>query len=75
MKIDAEIKITNTPNPELIENGKRLDIPVDIDYINDFDDIINDVEIELYNKYGTTFIYNINFDIENAADICDEYFS
>lgn len=75
MKIDAEIKITNTPNPELLENGKRLDIPVDIDYINDFDDIINDVEIELYNKYGTTFIYNINFDIENAADICDEYFS
>lgn len=75
MKIDVEIKITNTPNSELLENGMRLNIPVDIDYINDFDDIINDVEIELYNKYGTTFVYNINFDIENAVDICDEYFS
>lgn len=75
MKIDAEIKITDTPDTKLLENGSKLAIPVDTDYNDDFDDIVNDIEIELYNKYGVIFIRNVNFTIENETDICDELFS
>jgi hypothetical protein len=75
MKLEAKVKITNSPIPEIIANDTIIDVPVDMDYADDYDDIINDVEIWMYGEYGETFTNEVNFTIENAQDICDDLFN
>lgn len=75
MKLEAKVKITNSPIPKIIANDTVIDVPVDMDYADDYDDIINDVEIWMYGEYGETFTNEVNFTIENAQDICDDLFN
>lgn len=75
MKLEAKVKITNSPIPEIIANDTVIDVPVEMDYADDYDDVINDVEIWMYGEYGETFTNEVNFTIENAQDICDDLFN
>lgn len=78
MKIDAEIKFLITDTTINITTGQTVCIPVDADYVEDFDDVINDVESQLYEKYGTNLRISLqacdgcDFIITNAAEICEE---
>ena len=75
MKLEAKVKITNSPIPEIIANDTIIDVLIDIDYADDYDDVINDIEIWMYGEYGETFTNEVNFTIENAQDICDDLFN
>lgn len=75
MKLEAKVKITNSPIPEIIANDTVIDVPIEMDYADDYDDVINDVEIWMYGEYGETFTNEVNFTIENAQDICDDLFN
>lgn len=75
MKLEAKVKITNSPIPEIIANDTIIDVPIEMDYADDYDDVINDVEIWMYGEYGETFTNEVNFTIENAQDICDDLFN
>jgi hypothetical protein len=73
MKVDAKIKFNHAPgNIFELENGEYLLIPIDLDYISDYDDIIQAVEEEIYNRYGVTMWHEVEFIIENSSDILEE---
>lgn len=73
MKVDAKIKFNHAPdNIFELKNGEYLLIPVDLDYISDYDDIIQAVEEEIYNRYGVTMWHEVDFTIENSDDILEE---
>lgn len=71
MKIDARVKILN-PKSECLAAGEVITIPVDEDYCSDFDDVIQDIETTLWDKYGVSMANTIDFEIENAAELCEE---
>lgn len=72
MKIDAEIKF-NEPIPSLdISENEIVRIPVDLDYVEDYDDVIGSVENEIYERYGVSKYFNADFIIVNEVEINDE---
>jgi hypothetical protein len=72
MKVDVEIKFTDKVDLALVGGKKNALMTYDEDYCEDFDDVIDYVEEEMYKKYGFAFHYKVDFEIENAAEICDE---
>ena len=74
MKLDAAIKITKSTNEEILATGTVLEIPVDKDYVEDYDDVIAEVENRIYCDYGLSFWHQENFKILNETDICNEIF-
>lgn len=72
MKIDAEIRIIEVADNDMLHVDTELTIPVDLDYVDDFDDVIQQAESRLYEKYGMSLWYNVNFKILNETEICDE---
>ena len=72
MKIDAEIKfLTDCKN---FKAGEIITIPVDADYINDCDDIIQNIEEEMWTTKGVNVHNEIEFTILNYSDLCAEFF-
>lgn len=75
MKIDAEIRITKSPNEEILPTGTTLTVAIDGDYVTDGDEIITSVESKLYDTYGASFWNAENFDILNYNDLCEDLFN
>ena len=73
MKIDVIVKPTSDKAEKLI--GKSKTFIVDLDYIDDYDDIIGFVEGELYETFGESLHYQLDFDIANSVNLCEQIFS
>lgn len=80
MKIDARVKFVIDDEVLNIHVGDKVTIPVDEDYVSDFDDVIQTVEEKLYEDYGHSLHYSPDGDIhgdfviENSQEICDQLF-
>lgn len=71
MKIDVKIKMLKQVDVDLLPLGATASVTIDLDYLRDFDDVINEVEIELYEKYGVSLYYEDHFEITNPEEIDD----
>lgn len=72
MKIDAKIRIIDIADNDMLKVGDTLIIPIDQDYIEDYDDVIQEAENYFYTNYGMALWCNENFVIVNSTDICDD---
>lgn len=72
MKIDAYVKITLANSIDIPQNGLECTVPIDEDYISDFDDVIQAVDDELFEKFNEPLHYMVNYEITNAMDICSD---
>ena len=75
MKIDAEIEIIVVPNKSdlrFTKPGDKIIIPIDMDYIDNWDDAISEIENEIWYKYGVSMHYQRDFKILNYNDIYNE---
>lgn len=73
MKFDAEIKIIDIADNDMLKVGDTLTIPIDQDYVEDYDDVIQQAEEYFYTNYGMSLWFNEHFEIMNEMDICDEF--
>ena len=74
MKLDAEIKITAS-TCALIPVGSVFTIPVDENYVENYDELINTIISELYYRNGRdAAIYGTQFDILNEDDLMADLF-
>ena len=71
MKIDAKVTLKKDITG-IVAAGKTINVPVDMDYIEDYDDVVQAVESELYERYGVSMFNGVDFVIENASDICED---
>ena len=71
MKIDAKV-ILKKNITGILTMGQTINVPVDMDYTEDYDDVVQAVESELYERYGVSMFNEVDFVIENASDICED---
>lgn len=69
MKVDAKVKFTDKVDLALVGGRKHDVVCYDDDRCEDFDDVIDDVEAEIFKKYGFAFHYKVDFTIENEAEM------
>jgi hypothetical protein len=66
-------------NIEVLRRGQSIKskeiFSIDLDYVENLDDIICHVEHELYSKYKEAFYFNVDFDIINEIELCEEIFN
>lgn len=75
MKIDARIKL-HKDIPNLGSADEVVSIPVDSDYVEgEYDEIIQWIEEEIWERYGVTAYYGDGFEVVNCDDICNELLS
>lgn len=76
MHIDVKITLISD---KLAEFGIQNEcvVTIDNDYIEDYDDVISEIETELWNKYSKNISYNVDFEIDpdTAETICEEFFN
>jgi len=70
MKIDAKVRV-KTAKGDLTAD-QLLKVPVDLDYVSDYDDVIQAVESRIYDDYGVSMYNTVDFEIENADELADE---
>lgn len=71
MKIDAKVTLKKNI-AGILATGQTIYISVDIGYVEDYDDVVQAVETELYERYGVSMFNEVDFVIENASDIYDD---
>ena len=71
MKIDAKVMLKKNITG-ILAMGQTINIPVDMDYAEDYDDVVQAVEAELYERYGVSMFNEVDFTIENSSDICED---
>lgn len=71
MKIDAKVKMLKQVDVDLLPLGATTSVTIDLDNLHDYDDVICEVEIELYNMYGISLYNDVHFEITNPEEICD----
>lgn len=71
MKIDAKVTLKKNITG-ILAMGQTINIPVDMDYAEDYDDVVQAVEAELYERYGVSMFNEVDFTIENSSDICED---
>lgn len=71
MKIDVNVKATSEATRKLFKADYEQFI-VDWDYVKDFDDVLNQIESKLYDKYNVILCPYEDFEILDEASICDE---
>lgn len=72
MTVDVEIKFTDKVDPILVGGRSGITTYYDEDYCETFDDVVNDVEENLWHDYGFTLHHNEDFIIVNEDAIYDE---
>ena len=76
MKIDAKVRFSTMYHSSvdgwILKKGIVIDIPVDLDYVDDYDDVIAAVEAEIFQKYRIVPSYEEDYTILNASEICEE---
>lgn len=75
MKIDAKIKFIRARclfGGKAISKDEKIDVPVDLDYVDDYDDVIQSIEEWLFKMYGVVLCNEVDFTIENATELCEE---
>ena len=73
MKVDVEVKFTDKVDLALVGGKENVLVTYDKGYCEDFDDVIDCVEAEIYKKYGFAFHYNADFTIENETEVRDNF--
>ena len=71
MKIDAKVTLKKNISG-ILATGQTITVPVDMDYTEDYDDVVQAVESELYERYGVSMFNEVDFTITNASDICED---
>ncbi len=71
MKIDAKVTLKKNI-AGILAAGQTIKVPVDMDYTEDYDDVVQAVEAELYEQYGVSMFNEVDFTIANASDICED---
>lgn len=71
MKIDVNVKATSEVARKLFKSDCEQFI-VDLDYVEDFDDVLDEIESKLYDKYNVILCPYKDFEILDEASICDE---
>ena len=71
MKIDAKVTLKKNITG-ILATGQTIKVPVDMDYTEDYDDVVQAVESELYERYGVSLFNEVDFTIANASDICED---
>ena len=72
MKIDAKVRFVIDDDVLQIHVDQTEEVPVDLDYVDDYDDVVQSVEERLYKKFNTILTNEVDFVIENAAELCEE---
>lgn len=72
MKIDATVTLKKNI-AGILAMGQTIEVPVDMDYTEDYDDMVQAVEYELYKQYGVSVFNEVDFTIANASDICEDF--
>ena len=72
MKIDAKVRFVIDDDVLQIHVDQTEEVPVDLDYVDDYDDVVQSVEERLYKKFNAILINEVDFVIENAAELCEE---
>lgn len=72
MKIDAKAKMLKDVDVDMLPMGKIVNVTIDLDNVSDYDDVVSEIEIELYNTYGISLYNEVHFTIVNAEDIATE---
>ena len=72
MKIDAKVRFIIDDDVLQIHVDQTEEVPVDLDYVNDYDDVVQSVEERLYKKFNAILANEVDFVIENAAELCEE---
>lgn len=72
MKVDAEVKvIADNPIGEL-KPGDIVTVPIDMDYVSDYDDVIQSIEAELYKRHGAVTCVGVGVKVLNADELLSE---
>ena len=72
MKIDAKVRFVIDDDVLQIHVDQTEEVPVDLDYVDDYDDVVQSVEEHLYKKFNAILANEVDFVIENAAELCEE---
>ena len=72
MKIDAKVRFVIDDDVLQIHVDQTEEVPVDLDYVGDYDDVVQSVEERLYKKFNAILTNEVDFVIENASEICEE---
>ena len=72
MKIDAKVRFVIDDDVLQIHVDQTEKVPVDLDYVDDYDDVVQSVEERLYKKFNAILTNEVDFVIENASEICEE---
>lgn len=72
MKIDAKVRFIIDDDVLQIHVDQTEEVPVDLDYVDDYDDVVQSVEERLYKKFNAILANEVDFVIENAAELCEE---
>lgn len=72
MKIDAKVRFVIDDDVLQIHVDQTEEVPVDLDYVDDYDDVVQSVEERLYKKFNAILANEVDFVIENAAELCEE---
>ena len=72
MKIDAKVRFVIDDDVLQIHVDQTEEVPVDLDYVDDYDDVVQSVEEHLYKKFNSILANEVDFVIENAAELCEE---
>ena len=72
MKIDAKVRFVIDDDVLQIHVDQTEEVPVDLDYVDDYDDVVQSVEERLYKKFNAILTNEVDFVIENAAKLCEE---
>lgn len=65
MKIDATIKIIKPVNSCVLAVGSMLNIPIDLGYIKDYDQVIRAIEARFVDDYNVCLANNVDYVIVN----------
>jgi len=63
MKIDVKVRF--------VDDGVEETFLCDSDYCSDYDDVIQWVEEEIWNKKKKALHYKVDWDIVNETELCD----
>lgn len=76
MKIDVEIKLKTDKLAEFSFNeNSTMSVTVDQDYCEDYDDVLAAVEEFIWNTYGKSLHFGVDFEPTEEGDytICDAF--
>lgn len=72
MKVDAKVKVIADHPIGKLNPGDIVTVPIDMDYVSDYDDVIKSIEDELYEKHGVMVFFEVNIRIMNAEELLAE---